>query len=89
MFIDNNFEIHIILNINKLNLYKFCYIKFNTFILLFYYILNGDWGLGVGGWGPSPNPQPPTPNPQPPPPTPPFIFFLKNYIFIKQKYIFK
>ena len=69
MFIDNNFEIHIILNINKLNLYKFCYIKFNTFILLFYYILgDGDGGLGMGDWGlgPIPNPQSPIPNPQSP-----------------------
>jgi len=32
------------------------------------FILNGDWGLGIGDWAqsPIPNPQSPIPNPQSP-----------------------
>ena len=34
----------------------------------FSFIINGDWGLGIGDWAqsPIPNPQSPIPNPQSP-----------------------
>ena len=37
-------------------------------MIIIFYILNGDWGLGMGDWGLGigPNPQSPIPNPQSP-----------------------
>jgi len=54
------------------------------YVLIFYKsILDGDWGLGIGGLGvgvvgEAPPPQTPHPTPQ----TPKIFFlFLKNYLF--------
>ena len=45
---------------------------FNLYILFIYFILNGDWGLGIGDWGLGigdwaqfPIPKPPSPKPKP------------------------
>ena len=47
------------------------FIIFNKILNLnFIFLINGDWGLGMGigdwGLGPIPNPQSPIPNPQSP-----------------------
>ena len=46
----------------------------------------GDWGLGIGDWGlgPIPNPQ----IPQSPIPNPRFKFYLKNYNYKNNEYLF-
>ena len=46
-------------------------------IVFIFYIINGDWGLGIGDWGFGSGPQPPTPNPHPPCPTPPSYIKIK------------
>jgi len=52
-------------------------IIFLLFVKLFlsYFLINGDWGLGIGDWGLGigPNPQSPIPNPQSPIPIFPVI----------------
>jgi len=74
---------------NFLNLYFNLFLKLfknklNFLIIIFYLIIKnlgiGDWGLGIGDWGlgPIPNPQSPIPNPQSP------LYVLSiylNYIF--------
>ena len=63
------------------------------FILLFEFLILGDWGWGLGAWGLGigPNPQSPIPNPQAPNPQPQKIinYKLKKFIikFKKKKEI--
>jgi len=55
-----------------------------SFIMIIYYIFNGDWGLGIGDWGLGigPNPQSPIPNPH-------IIFQIKYYLNKKIYYFSK
>ena len=41
----------------------FKYLKYNNYFILSFFILIGDWGLGIGDWGLGigPNPQSPIP----------------------------
>ena len=51
-------------------------VLFNYFnSLLYFYIGDWGWGLGIGDWGlgPMPIPQSPIPNPQSPIPNPHFV----------------
>ena len=52
----------------KLKIKKNFLFLINKFYLNSFYLINGDWGLGIGDWGlgPIPNPQSPIPNPQSP-----------------------
>jgi len=55
------------LSLYLIKYYNYFYWK-NLFVK--YYIVNGDWGLGIGDWGLGIGPNPQIPNPQSPIPNP-------------------